>query len=366
MKCAIVHDWLTSSIGGGENVLKEIHKLLPSPIYTLLANKKKLRNSYFEDLEIHTSFIQKLPFASSNYRNYLPLFPQAIESFNLSNFDLILSSSHCVAKGVKKNEGQLHICYCHTPVRYAWDLMDAYLSGSRSLKKLLAKYFLSKIRSWDQKTSHRVDHFIANSKFVASRINKYYGQSATVIYPPVDTDYFTLNQRKEQYYVSTSRLVENKRVDLIIDAFSQMPEKKLLIVGEGPEKEHLKKRAGKNIEFMGRQTNEELKNILSCAKGFVFAAIEDFGIAPVEAMATGTPVIALGMGGVLETVTEKTGIFFKEQTAPSIIEGIKKFECLEFDPKESRKQAVKFSRETFQKQFQKFVLDKCIEFNLSL
>ena len=366
MKSVLVHDWLTSSIGGGENVLKEIHKLLPSPIFTLLANQKKLQNSYFQDLEIHTSFIQNLPFAHTNYRNYLPLFPRAIEGFDLSDFNLILSSSHCVAKGVKKREDQLHICYCHTPVRYAWDLMDHYLSGSSSLKKLLAKHFLKNIRNWDQETSGRVDHFIANSKFVAGRIKKYYGRDASVIYPPVDTDLFTINETKEEYYVSTSRLVENKRVDIIIDAFSQMPEKKLLIIGEGPEKENLKRRAGKNIEFLGRQTNEELKKILSLAKGFVFAAIEDFGIAPVEAMASGTPVIALGVGGALETVTEKTGVFFKEQTVPSMIEGIKKFECLEFDPKESRKQAVRFSTDTFQKQFQKFVLDKCIEFNLSL
>ena len=366
MKSVLVHDWLTSAIGGGENVLREIHKLLPSPIYTLLSNPKKLQGSYFQDLEIHTSFIQKLPLALKHYRNYLALFPRAIESLDLKGFNLIISSSHCAAKGVKKTPGQLHICYCHTPVRYAWDLMDTYLKDTRGPKKLLAKTILKNIRNWDARVSNRVDHFIANSNFVAGRIKKFYGREAEVIYPPVNTHLFELKEKKEGYYITTSRLVQNKRVDLIVDAFAQMPDKKLLIIGEGPEKECLKKRASKNIEFLGVQSDEALKKYLSNAKAFVFAAVEDFGIAPVEAMASGTPVIALGMGGALETVTSTTGLFFPVQTHDSIIEGIKKFERLEFDPKECRLRAEEFSVDIFRRKFQSFVLDKCIEFNLTL
>lgn len=366
MKSVLIHDWLTSPIGGGENVLKEIHKLLPSPIYTLLSNSKKLQDSYFQDLKIHTSFIQKLPLAFKYYRNYLPLFPRAIESLDLKAFNLILSSSHCVAKGVKKNPGQLHICYCHTPVRYAWDLMDTYLKDTRGPKKILAKTILKYIRNWDARVSNRVDHFIANSNFVAERIKKFYRREAEVIYPPVNTHLFEVNEKKEDYYITTSRLVQNKRVDLLVDAFAKMPEKTLLIIGEGPEEECLKKRASKNIKFLGVQTEEALKKYLSNAKAFVFAAIEDFGIAPVEAMASGTPVIALGMGGALETVTSATGLFFPAQNHNALIEAVKKFEGLKFDPKECRLRAEEFSVDVFRRKFQSFVLDKCIEFNLSL
>ncbi len=367
MKSVLVHDWLTSAVGGGENVLKEIHKLLPSPIYTLLSDPEKLQGTYFQDLEIHTSFIQKLPFAFKKYRNYLPLFPLAIESFDLSSFDLIISSSHCVAKGVKKSSGQLHICYCHTPVRYAWDLMDNYLKDTRGPKKLLATGFLKYIRNWDARVSNRVDHFIANSNYVAGRIKKFYAREAEVIYPPVNTHLFELKETKEDYYISTSRLVQNKRVDLLVEAFSQMPDKKLLIIGEGPERKKLEKKATQNIVFLGYQTESELKKYLQNAKAFVFAAIEDFGIAPVEAMASGTPVIALGIGGALETVIPGiTGVFFSEQTPASLIEGVKKFENLTFDPKECRVRAEEFSLEIFRRKFQTFVLDKCIEFNLAL
>lgn len=366
MKSVLIHDWLTSPIGGSENVLQEMHRLLPSPICTLICDPIKLRGTYFQNLDIQTSFIQKLPFAKTKYRNYLPLFPLAIEHFDLHDYDLILSSSHCVAKGVITHPEQLHICYCHTPVRYAWDLMHSYLKEARldrGVKGMMTRLVLQYIRNWDVHSSPRVDHFIANSRYVAGRIKKYYRRKSAVIYPPVNTAFYQLKEKKEDYYVTVSRLVSNKRIDLIVDAFAQMPGKKLLVIGDGPEKEKLLYKAKKNIEFLGAQNNDQLKNYLQNAKAFVFAAVEDFGIAPVEAMATGTPVIALGKGGLLETVVPHvTGVFFKEQTARSLMEAVQEFEQMDFDPKKCRSRAEEFSQERFRKNFQGFVLDKYIEF----
>jgi glycosyltransferase involved in cell wall biosynthesis len=366
MKSVIIHDWLTSSIGGSENVLEEIHRLLPSPICTLVSDPKKMAGSYFQDLDIQTSFIQKLPFSKTKFRNYLPLFPLAIEHFDLHQYDLILSSSHCVAKGVITHPEQLHICYCHTPVRYAWDLMHSYLKEAkldRGVKGMLTRLTLQYLRTWDVHSSHRVDHFIANSEFVAARIKKFYRRKSEVIYPPVDTNFFELKEQKDAYYLTASRLVSNKRIDLIVDAFAKMPDKKLIVIGNGPEKENLKARAKKNIEFLENQTNDQLKIYLQNAKAFVFAAVEDFGILPVEAMATGTPVIGLEKGGLLETVLPNlTGLFFREQTASSIEEAVKEFEKMEVDPKKCRARALEFSQEKFRKRFQSFVLDRYIEF----
>ena len=366
MKSVLIHDWLTSAIGGSENVLQEMHRLLPSPIYTLVCDPKKLQGSYFQNLDIQTSFIQKLPFAKTKYRNYLPLFPLAIEHFDLHHYDLILSSSHCVAKGVITHPEQLHICYCHTPVRYAWDLMHSYLREAkldRGVKGMMTRLILQYLRNWDVHSSPRVDHFIANSKYVAARIKKFYRRKSTVIYPPVNTAYFQMQEKKEDYYLTASRLVSNKRIDLIVDAFAQMPDKKLLVIGDGPEKEKLKSKAKKNIEFLGSQTDDQLKKYLQNAKAFVFAAVEDFGIAPVEAMASGTPVIALEKGGLLETVVPNTtGLFFKEQTIESLKEAVNQFEQMDFDPRKCRTRAEEFSKERFRKNFQSFVLDKYIDF----
>lgn len=366
MKSVLVHDWLTNAIGGGENVLEVIHRLIPSPIYTLVSNPEKLKNSYFQDLDIQTSFIQKLPLAKTKYRNYLPLFPKAIESFDLRPFDLIISSSHCVAKGVVTHPNQLHICYCHTPMRYAWDLMDRYLKEAnmdRGLKGLITRKILFFLQNWDSRVSDRVDYFIANSQYIAQRIEKAYGRSSHVIYPPVNTTHFQMKEKKEDYYITASRLVQNKRIDLIVDAFTQMPDKKIIIIGEGPERKKIEAKASKNIEFLGIQTASQLKDYLQNAKAFVFAAIEDFGIAPVEAMASGTPVVAYGEGGVLETVIPGvTGHFFKEQTAHSLIQAVKEFEGMSFDPKNCRERAEQFSLERFKRQFQMFVIDKYIDF----
>lgn len=365
-KSAIIHDWLVSPVGGGEKVLEAIHHLFPSPIYTLVQAAKELKGSYFEPLKIVSSFIQKMPKAETKYRSYLPLFPFAIEQFDLRNFDLILSSSHCVAKGVLTHFEQLHICYCHTPLRYAWDLMHTYLQEAnldRGIKGMIAKWVLHYLRGWDVHASNRVDHFIANSKYVAARIKKFYGKEAAVIYPPVDTSFFSVEVKKESYYVAASRFVPYKKMGMIVEAFNQMPDRKLIVIGDGPEWKKVKAKANPNVELLGYQNDLVLKSYIQKAKGFVFAAVEDFGILPVEAMAAGTPVIAFDRGAVRETVLDlKTGLLFKEQTAESLIEAIKRFEKREFDPAECRKQAEKFSKEHFDRAFSQFVLDKYSEF----
>jgi glycosyltransferase involved in cell wall biosynthesis len=362
MRSAIIHDWLVSSVGGGEKILEGIHQLFPSPIYTLVKSDQQLKGTYFQNLEIHASFIQRLYKAEKNYKNYLPLFPLAIEHFDLKSYDLILSSSHCSAKGVLTSPDQVHICYCHTPMRYAWDLMHDYLRESkleRGFKSFAAKLFLHYLRGWDVHSAHRVDHFVANSAYVAKRIQKFYRREAKVIHPFVDLAHFQEEKNKDDFYLTASRLVPYKRVDLIVEAFAKMPEKKLVVIGDGAEWKKIKEKAAKNIELLGFQSDQVLKKYMQKAKGFVFAALEDFGMIPVEAMASGTPVIAFGKGGVSETVIDGvTGLFFYEQTVPSLIEAIRVFETMTFDPGACRKRAEIFSRENFNRQFQQFVREK--------
>ncbi len=358
MRSAIVHDWLITGIGGSEKVLQAIHQLYPSPIYTLV--KGELKGSYFEELEIISSFIQKLPRAIKKYKSYLPLFPLAIEHFDLTAYDLIISSSHCAAKGALTSPEQKHICYCHTPMRYAWELMHDYLRETkldRGIKGFFAKMILHYMRGWDVHSAHRVDHFIANSEYVARRIEKYYGRKSRVIYPPVDLEQFQEEKKKDDYYLTASRLVPYKRIDLIVEAFSKMPEKKLVVIGDGPEWKKVKAKAGKNVELLGFQKDEALKNHMQKAKGFVFAAVEDFGIIPVEAMASGTPVIAFGKGGIRETVIDKeTGLFYQEQSVAALIGAISTFEKMDFDSKKCRARAEKFSLGHFNQEFRSQIL----------
>jgi len=358
MKTAIVHDWLVS-MGGAEKVLKAISALYPSQIYTLVHDPK-----LFMDREISTSFLQKIPGSKKLYRNFLPFFPLAIEQFDLRSYDLILSSSHAVAKGVLTHPGQLHICYCHTPMRYAWDLYHSYLEEMGVIKKNIAKWILQYLRTWDVKSLDRVDHFISNSQYVARRIKKNYGREATVIYPPVETDVLKVNENKEDFYITVARLVPYKKIDLIVEAFGHLPEKRLVVIGDGPAMNRVRSKAKKNIEILGRQPDEVMRDYLGRAKGFVFAADEDFGIAPLEAQATGTPVIALAKGGSLETVTEKTGLFFQEPTVASLVEAIHRFEKMEFDPWTIRKHAEQFSRQRFNEEFKAFVEEKWESFSL--
>jgi len=367
MKIALVHDWIMT-IGGAEKVLEVIYNLYPAPIFTLVTNKDKLRGSVFEKAEIFTSFIQKLPKVEKKYRNYLLFFPLAIEQFDLSEYDLIISSSTCTAKGVLIRADQLHICYCHTPVRYAWDLYHQYLDEaglSKGIKGLVAKLILHYIRIWDFVTASRVNYFVTNSKYIARRIKKIYGRDSVVIYPPVDIDKFEVCTRKEDFYLTVSRMVPYKKVDLIVEAFSKMPDKRLIVIGDGPDFEKIKRKAGKNVELLGYQPFEVLKNCMQRAKAFIFSAEEDFGIVPVEAQACGTPIIAYGKGGATETVIEgQTGLFFKEQSVGSLIEAVRKFETMEdkFDSGIIRKNAEKFSKERFKREFKEFVDRKIEEF----
>lgn len=361
MKTAIVHDWLVS-VAGGEKVLQSIYELFPSPIYTLLMDQKALKSTFFENIKIHTSILQKFFLSKKFYQKYLLFFPFAIEQLDLSEYDVILSSSHCVAKGVLSRFDQLHICYCHTPMRYAWDLYFQYLEDS-NLKQgfigRIAQLILHYLRLWDISSANRVDEFIANSHFVAKRIKKLYNKEAEVIYPPVDIDYYKPTFQKEDYYLTASRLVPYKKIDLIVEAFSYMPEKKLVVIGDGPDMRKIKNKAKKNIEILGYQSDEVLKSYLQKAKAFIFAAIEDFGILPVEAQACATPVIAFSKGGTKETIIDnKTGILFDKQNIQSVIDAVKIFEKKDFDLNKIRKHALKFSGDRFKKDFKACVLEK--------
>jgi glycosyltransferase involved in cell wall biosynthesis len=358
LRVALVHDWLTI-IGGSEYVLKEIALLYPdADIYTLVAQDEAIKSLGFQRDKVYTSFIQKLPFAKTSYRNYLPLFPLAIEQFDLSGYDLIISSSHAVAKGVLTHSGQVHVCYCHSPMRYAWDLYHQYMKDMKGIKGYLVKLVLHRMRQWDFISSNRVDYFISNSNYIGSRIKKIYNRDSVTIYPGVAVQNFEISLKREDFYLTCSRLVPYKKIDLIVRAFSLMPDKKLFVIGDGPEFKKIKKIAAGNVVMLGYQPFEVLKKYLSKSKAFVFAAEEDFGILPVEAQACGTPVIAFGKGGVLETVLEnRTGVYFTEQTESSIVKAIDFFEnnINLFNPAEISKQASLFSMQRFNQEFSAYL-----------
>lgn len=368
MKKALIHDWF-STYAGAEKCVESFTNIWNDfEIYSLIdflsdANRDKI----LKGKRAHTSFIQKLPFAKDKYRNYLPLFPLAIEQFDLSGYDVVLSSSHAVAKGVLTHSNQLHIAYVHTPIRYAWDLYHQYLRESgldHGLKGVLAKYFLHKIRLWDASTANRVDHYVANSRYIAYRIQKTYGKSSDVIYPPVDVDKFTLREAKEEFYLTASRMVPYKKIDLIVEAFSQT-DKKLLVIGDGPDMAKIKSKAGKNIELLGFASDETMADLMGRAKAFVFAAEEDFGITPVEAQACGTPVICFGRGGARETVRDgESGLYFMEQNAKELLAAVAKFEQNydKFEPTKIRENSLKFSRARFEAEIKSYVEKKYEEF----
>jgi len=358
---AIVHDWLVT-YAGAERVLEEIINCFPeADLFAIVDFIPKNERSFLKDKPVKTSFIQKLPFAKKKYRTYLPFMPLAVEQFDLSGYDIVISSSHAVAKGVITGPDQLHISYVHSPMRYAWDLQHQYLKETgldRGLKGWLAKRELHKLRMWDLRTANGVDHFLANSRFIARRIWKVYRREATVIYPPVDVNSFTLCEQKEDFFLTASRMVPYKKIDLIAEAFSLIPDKRLYIMGDGPDFDKVKSKSGANVELLGYQPFDVLQNYMQRAKAFVFAAEEDFGIVPVEAQACGTPVIAYGKGGALETVTEgETGLFFDAQTTSSIIEAIQRFEDIKdrFIPAKIREKSLRFSRDRFKREFISFV-----------
>ncbi|MBB3142868.1 glycosyltransferase [Halomonas organivorans] len=357
-RVAIVHDWLVVQ-GGAEKVLDALLEAFPqAEIFTLVDFLPAGQRGRIARHKVNTGLIQRLPMARRHYRHYLPWMPYAIEQFDLSEFDLIISSSHCVAKGVVTHPGQRHVCYCHTPMRYAWDMKEAYLNDA-SFPTPLEWYLrrvLKRLRQWDHFTASQVDHFIANSTNVAGRIRKYYRRDATVIHPPVDLESMSCHDGpRDDYYLAASRLVPYKRLDLIVEAFRADGKRRLKVVGDGPERKRLERLAGgaRNIELLGFQPNEMLKHLMANAKGFVFAADEDFGILPLEAQACGTPVIAYGRGGARETVlglehgTAATGVFFDEQTCVALGEALERFESKAFDSSACREQADRFSRQRF-------------------
>lgn len=366
MKIAIVHDWLVVP-GGAERVLAHMIDCFPqADIYSLV--------DFLEDRDclrgraVRTSFIQNLPFARKRYRSYLPLFPLAIEQFDLSEYDVVLSSSYAVAKGVLSGPDQFHASYVHSPVRYAWDLQHQYLKEAglaSGPKSAIARALLHYIRNWDARSANGVDRVAANSHFIARRIRKAYRRDATVIYPPVDVEHLSLRTDKDAFYLTASRLVPYKRIDLIVEAFSRTPERRLVVIGDGPEMAKIRALAGPNVTLLGYQPFDVLHDHLQRARAFVFAAEEDFGISPVEAQACGTPVIAYGKGGVRESVRAwpcagATGLFYRAQTVDSLVDALVRFEALprgSFDPHACRANAEFFGSARFRDEFTRFVTD---------
>ena len=365
LKIAIVHEWFVT-YAGSERVVEQILNLFPhADLFAVVDFLNDSQRGFIQNKPVTTTFIQNLPFAKTKFRQYLPLMPLAIEQLDLSAYDLIISSSHAVAKGVLTAPHQLHISYVHSPIRYAWDLQHQYLKESnleRGIKSWIARWILHQIRIWDTRTANGVDLFIANSKFIARRIQKVYRRSAEVIYPPVDLQSYKLCEQKQDFYLTASRLVPYKRIDLIVEAFSQMGDRQLIVIGDGEQMAKIRAKSSSNIKFLGHLEPDLLRGYMQNAKAFVFASEEDFGITPVEAQACGTPVIAYGRGGVSESVRgldcdRPTGVFFAEQTVMSIREAVLEFEenSDRILPATCHENAMRFSTERFQIEFLEFV-----------
>ena len=369
MKIALVHEWLTpKATGGSELVVKEILQFIDAQLFALIDFESVNPHSYLYQRHIETSFVQKLPFSRNGLQKYLPILPFAIEQLNVTDYDVVLSSAHAVAKGVITRPNQLHICYCHSPMRYAWDLTFDYLDRGnlgKGLKGLIPRYLLHQLRQWDVISANRVDYFIANSYHTARRIWRCYRREAQVIYPPVAVDKFPFQEHKEDYYVTVSRLVSYKKVDLIVRAFNQLGFP-LVVIGDGEQMNELKSIAKSNIKLLGSVDGDTLKKYVANAQAFVYAACEDFGIAIVEAQACGTPIIAYDGGGAKETVIDiqqhpqaGTGILFSPQTEAGLIEGVNNFRKLSntFNAQRNRHQAERFSAEVFKQEYWRFFED---------
>jgi len=364
MKVAIVHDFL-NQYGGAEKVLEAFHGLFPeAPVYTLIYNPPSLPPD-FKSWRIRTPrLITKLPFLRSHYQKYLPLYPTAIEEFDLRGFDLVLSSSYLFAKGVLTPPSTCHISYCHTPMRPVWNMYPLYLKRSSLPIRLFLPFIFNYLRLWDFSSSQRVDHFLASSRWVAQRIKKYYGRESEVIYPPVDTAGFSPSEELKDHYLVVSRLVPYKRIDLAVQAFNLLGYH-LKIVGKGAEERRLRALAHSNIKFLGWLPRERLAREYAGCQALIFPGEEDFGIVPVEAQASGRPVIAYGIGGARETVVEgKTGIFFNHQTPQSLIEAIRRFQDLKFDPQDCVVNAQRFTKEVFVMRIKDFVEEKLREYQV--
>lgn len=367
MKYALVHEWLTpKATGGSELVVKEILQCVEADLYALIDFESSNPDSYLYGRSIGTTFLQKFPKARNGVQKYLPFLPLAIEQLNLENYDVILSSSHCVAKGVLTRPDQVHICYCHTPMRYAWDLTFDYLANSKlgqGLPGVFTRYLLHGLRQWDVISANRVDYFIANSQHTARRIWRCYRREAKVIYPPVQIERFPYREKKEDFYLVVSRLVSYKKVALIVEAFNQLG-LPLVVIGDGPQMSLIRQLARDNIQILGAVSDQIVADYMSKAKAFIYAACEDFGIALVEAQACGTPVIAFGAGGALETVRDiredsqqGTGLFFAEQSPQSLLEAVQEFINYsdKINPENCRQQSGKFTPEVFRNAYSLFI-----------
>ena len=370
-RIALVHEWFSPrSVGGAEQVVEEVDSLLRNlglePQLAALIDAESCRmGSWLHGRSVLTSPIQNLPWGRSHVQQYLPLLPFAIEQIDLAAAELVISSSHLVAKGVLTAPDQLHISYVHTPVRYAWDQMHAYLQRSALVRRGLGpliRWQLHALRQWDQLSAQRVDHLIANSRFTARRIRKYWGRDASVIHPPVDVNRFRWNADRDDFYLCLGRLVPYKRVDLVVEAFNQLG-LPLLVVGDGPERARLEALAGPTVTLLGRQSGDQVEELMSRCRAFVYAGLEDFGIAPVEAMAAGAPVIGLGRGGLLDTVRcaaaglrEPTGVLFPDQTVESLVQAVEWFEqgriWRSLDAEAIREWAERFRPEAFSARFE--------------
>lgn len=367
LKYALVHEWLTpKATGGSELVVREILKHIDADVFALIDFESTNPQSYLYQRSVGTTFLQRFPFARNGVQKYLPFLPLAIEQLDLREYDIILSSSHTVAKAVITSPQQLHVCYCHAPMRFAWDLTFDYLNGNKmgsGIQGVLTRYLLHRLRQWDVLSANRVDDFIANSKHTAARIWRCYRRRAEVIYPPVNIDRFPFQEKKEDFYLTVSRLVSYKKVSLIIKAFNQLG-RPLVAIGTGPELNQLRQLAGDNVQVLGPQPNAVVEQYMAGAKAFVYAACEDFGIALVEAQACGTPVIAYGAGGAKETVRDireypktGTGLFFEVQSEQALVEAVQEFEKQEafFNREILRSHAQSFAPEIFQKRYLAFV-----------
>jgi len=365
LKIAVVHDWLPL-YGGAERILEQVLVVLPNAdIFSIIDGLDPNQRGFIQGKPVNTSFIQRLPRGRTKYRFYLALMPLAIEQFDLSSYDVIISNSYAVAKGVITGPDQLHLCICCSPIRYAWDLQHQYLQRGdlhRGVKSWIARLVLHYVRMWDVRTANGVDQFAAISNFVARRILKAYRRDSITLYPPVDVARFSVVAEKEDFYLAASRMVPYKRIDLIVEVFTEMQDKRLIVIGDGPEFAKIKKKAGKNVTFLGYQDSNVLRDHLQRARAFVFAAEEDFGILPVEAQACGTPVIAFGRGGAIETIIDgQTGVLFGDQTLSSLQNAIMRFERIANDLNcyTIRANAERFGIERFRDEFQK-LLKTCL------
>ena len=364
MKTALVHDWL-NGMRGGEKVLELMCDLFPgAPIHTLFYEPDQVSEKIRQH-PIIPSVLQNLPFTKKFYRHYLPLYPFAVRRFDLTGYDLVLSISHCAAKGVRVPEHIPHVCYCLSPMRYIWDKYDLYFGDKKRYSPMRTLMSLARrpLQKWDVATAQRVDFFIASSRYIGEKIKKYLGQESTIIPPPIDTEFFCpatgiQKEEKSGYYLVVSALVPYKRVDVAVEAFRGRRER-LLIIGKGPEEKRLRKAAPENVTFLGWQRDEELLRWYRNCRAVIFPQEEDFGIVPLEAMACGKPVIAFRGGGALETVTEgKTGVFFDMQTPESLSKALDAFRHEAFDPVELRSAALEYSGERFLAALRKFFKDK--------